>query len=245
MDLKIYAVEAEVEAQHWWFIGRRKLFSVMLKSLDLKADCKILDVGTSTGTNIRMLEDLKFDDVVGLDLSESAIEYCASKGFNNVQQGDVLDIPFEDESFDLVLATDIIEHVDDDEKAMSELKRILRPGGILLITVPAFMLLWGKNDEEGHHKRRYLAREVKSLASIMKLDILTGFYFNFILFLPILMVRFLLKRIKNSSKSENEINSPLINSILTFVFKIDVFLSRFIHPPFGVSYLMLCKKPID
>src|SRR5438552_10308354 len=117
MDRATFEVEAAVEATHWWFVGRRKLFSKEILGRGLPSDARVLDVGTSTGTNLRMLRSIGFSNVEGLDLDEEAIRFCAEKGFGAVTRGDILNMPFEDCRFDLVLATDIIEHVDDDNRA--------------------------------------------------------------------------------------------------------------------------------
>jgi ubiquinone/menaquinone biosynthesis C-methylase UbiE len=89
-----------------------------------------------------MLSDLGFKHVTGVDMSDDAIRFCAEKGLGHVEK-----LPFDNVSFDVVLATDIIEHVDDDNRALAEIARVLRPGGKVLITVPAFQALWGLQDE--------------------------------------------------------------------------------------------------
>jgi SAM-dependent methyltransferase len=138
MDAANFAVEAEVERTHWWFSGRRQLFARELVAAGVTGDARILDVGTGTGANLRMLRDLKLEHVTGLDSDELAIQFCASKGLGQVQIGDICAMPFESDAFDLVIATDVIEHVEDDRAALSEIARVLRLGGNVLISVPAF-----------------------------------------------------------------------------------------------------------
>src|SRR5690349_18726841 len=113
MDIATYAIEAESETTHWWFVGRRRLFAREIKKMSLPRTSRVLDVGTSTGANLRLLRDLGFHAIEGLDLSEEAIRICREKGLGLVRRGDVCGMPFADQSFDLLLATDIIEHVDD------------------------------------------------------------------------------------------------------------------------------------
>jgi ubiquinone/menaquinone biosynthesis C-methylase UbiE len=155
MDVETIAVEAEVEATHWWFVQRRNLFAAEIRRLRLPAKTSILDVGTGTGANLRLLKELGFSRVAGLDPSPDVIRLCAAKGLGVVTPGSACAIPFDDESFDFVMATDVIEHVDDDSLALREIARILKPGGAVLITVPAFRALWGLQDERSHHKQRY------------------------------------------------------------------------------------------
>ena len=207
MDIAAYAVEAAIEADHWWYVGRRLLFSNIVKALGLPENADILDVGTSAGTNLRMLRDLGFVHVSGVDQSREAIRFCAEKGFGEVQLGNVCTLPFGDDRFDLILATDIIEHVEDDLAALCELDRVLRPGQHLLLTVPAFSLLWGLEDDVSHHKRRYRLPELLEKLRRANLIPVQHFYFNYLLFLPILATRFLMRIININVATEGELNT--------------------------------------
>jgi len=138
METSAYAIESQVEATHWWFVGRRKLLAKIISKLDLSMDTRVLDIGTGTGTNLRLLKELGFENVMGVDNSEEAVHFCTQKGLGIVQKGDICNLPFEDNSAGLILATDVIEHIDNDLLALSELKRILSPNGWLILTVPAF-----------------------------------------------------------------------------------------------------------
>ncbi len=239
MDTVAYAVEAKLEATHWWFTERRRLFSRLIAKLGLPADARILDIGTSTGTNLRMLRDMGFTRVEGLDQSQDAVRWCAEKGYGPVTIGDICGLPFGDSEFDLVLATDVIEHVVDDAAALRSIRRVLKPSGHALITVPAFPLLWGVQDEIGHHKRRYRAGELLARTQAAGLSAIKNFYFNYLLFFPILVVRSVVRHLRVGMQTENELNSPVINRFLKVIFRFDVWTAPFLHPPFGVSYLVL------
>jgi SAM-dependent methyltransferase len=184
MDTATYAAEAVLEENHWWYVGRRVLFSEIIKTLRLSENVDVLDVGTSTGTNLRMLRDLGFSKIRGLDQSPDAIRYCAEKGLGTVQLGDICALPFDDCRFDLVLATDIIEHVEDDLLALRELYRVLKPGANLLVTVPTFEILRGPGDDVSHHKRRYRLPELLKKLNHANLVPTEFFYFNYLLFFP-------------------------------------------------------------
>ena len=239
MDSATYAVESQVEQTHWWFVGRRKLFSKVIGDLKLPPYSAILDIGTSTGTNLRMLQEMGFTKFEGLDLDDDAIRWCADKGLGVVRRGDVCDMPFADAQFDLVLATDIIEHVDDDEQALSEVRRVLKPSGRAIVTVPAFQSLWGLQDEIGHHKRRYGHRELIGKLDAAGLRPYESFYFNFLLFVPIWIARQLIRTLGLQLKNENQLNSPLVNSVLKAIFALDILCARRVHVPFGVSEFAL------
>lgn len=242
MDAATYAVEAEIEKTHWWFVGRRRLFAREIARLNLRPDAKILDIGTSTGTNLRMLRELGFTNVTGLDASDEAIRFCREKGLGFVQKGDVTALPFADASFDLVLATDIIEHVDDDAQALKEIRRVARPGGFVLITVPAFRSLWGTQDDVAHHKRRYRKPELTGRIAQAGLSAQRVYHFNFLLFVPIWLARQIIRMARISLASENDVNAPGLNGVLTAVFEVDCRLSAVIRPPFGVSILTLAER---
>jgi SAM-dependent methyltransferase len=245
MDAVAYAVEAAVEQSHWWFVGRRRLFARRIERLAIARDARVLDLGTSTGTNLRMLRDIGMTNVVGLDLSDEAIRFCREKGLGKVHKGDITAIPFPDRSFDMVLATDIIEHVDADEKALEEVARILKPGGRAIITVPAFTALWGPQDDLAFHKRRYRMVPLVAKAERAGLRVRDKFYFNFLLFAPIYIARRILSVIPNRVRSENEINGPLMNRILTAIFEADLRAAPYLQPPFGVSIFLLVERPTE
>ena len=210
MDTAAYAVEAEVEETHWWFLGRRRLLGREIAGLGLSKDAAILDVGTSTGSNLRMLTQLGYRHVVGLDLSDEAIRFCAEKGLGAVRHGDICDIPFDDGSLDLVFATDIIEHVEDDSLALHEIARVLVPGGSALITVPAFQSLWGLQDDVSRSFRRYRLQALRNAVEAAGLRPVRCFHFNYFLFGPIWLARQIIRVFKIEISSESQVNTPLL-----------------------------------
>lgn len=243
MRADVYAVEDAIERDHWWFTGRRRLFSRILERLGIDRGAECLDIGTSTGGNLRMLKDLGFRRVTGLDASDAAIAFCEAKGLGPVKKGDVCNLPFEDGRFRFVLATDVIEHVDDDRRALREIDRVLAPGGFVLITVPAFPSLWGLQDDVGQHRRRYLRGRLVPAIREAGLRPTECFYFNYLLFGPIWLARQVIRFLKRPLKSENQVNTPLLNFLLGHIFAVDVLTAPLLKPPFGVSLLVLCEKP--
>ena len=223
--------------------GAPQAFARLIGTLPVSTDDPVLDVGTSAGTNLRMLRELGFGNVTGLDFSEEAIRFCAEKGLGTVRRGDVTGMPFSDEAFSLVLATDIIEHVDDDLGALREIARVLRPGQHALITVPAFPSLWGFQDEVSLHKRRYRMESLLERIRDAGLEAGQRFHFNYLLFAPIWVARQVMKLWKHSYRSESEVTGPLANRVLTAIFGVDVLTAPRISPPFGVSILVVVHKP--
>lgn len=246
MKTETYSLEKDIEETHWWFTGRRRLFARELLSLGLKRDCPTLDIGTSTGANLRLLRDQGFTNVKGIDPYDDAILACAEKGLGTVMKGDITALPVASGSVDLIMATDVIEHVDDDGLALREIERVLAPGGYVLLTVPAFQSLWGLQDEISLHKRRYRKSPLVDLVLASGLKPIRHYYFNFLLFGPIWVARQLIRLLPVKVKGENEVNSPLLNRILTAVFSLDVRIAPLLRPPFGVSIAILaCKAGSD
>lgn len=244
MQESVYEVDARLEEHHWWYVGRRKLFSRLIREMGVPLSEPVLDVGTSAGTNLRLLRDLGFTDRMGLDSSEEAIRWCAEKGLGTVRRGDITRMPFPDGMFALVLATDVIEHVDDDLAALREAYRVLRPGSAALITVPAFPSLWGLQDEVSHHKRRYRLGPLLTRIRAAGFDIERDFHFNYLLFGPIWAARQVFRVYRPTSvASESEVNTPLMNRLLSAVFDLDIATAHRLSPPFGVSILVVARKP--
>jgi SAM-dependent methyltransferase len=242
MDSIAYAAEAAIEANHWWFTGRRLLLSGLIRRFGLPPSADILDVGMSTGSNLRLLRDLGFDHVTGVDHNPEAIRFCAEKGLGPVRLSDIRALEFPDRCFDLVLATDVIEHVDDDLGALRELRRVLKPGGYLLLTVPAFRVLWGVQDEVSHHKRRYTLRNLLRTLRVAELSPREHFYFNYLLFPLILAARRLMRILRIRVESEGQINARWLNRVLGAVFRFDIRTAPLIRPPIGVSALVVTTR---
>ena len=242
MDPSVHREEHAVEASHWWFVGRRRLFGRILRDLGVPRDAKILDAGSSTGTNLRMLRDLGYTHAVGLDKSPDAARFCHEKGLGPVLVGDLRELPFASDRLDVVLATDIVEHVEDDMRAAQEIARVLEPGGSALLTVPAFPALWGRQDDVSHHRRRYRRGELERVVERAGLRIVERFYFNWILLPPIWAARQVMRIARSRVDSENQVNMPLLNAALLRLFTLDVRLARRVKPPAGVSLLLLCRK---
>ena len=115
----------------------------------------MLDAGCGTGRNL--IEFGGLGEAEGVDFSADAVEFCRRRGIERVQQAVLEQLPFDDGRFDVVIATDVIEHLDDDRRALAELRRVTAPGGRLVVTVPAYTWLWSRHDESMHHRRRYTA----------------------------------------------------------------------------------------
>ena len=246
MDEGFYPRYYDHEDRHWWFIGRRKIF---LRVLDrelgpgLGDDRRVLDVGCGTGTMLGYLA--RYGQAEGVDADEQAVRFCRSRGLDRVQHVPNGSLPFADGSFDLVTALDVIEHIDDDRGTVQELHRVLRPGGRLLVSVPAFQWMWGPQDDISHHKRRYVAGEVRTLLEQSGFSLRRLTYFNTLLFPAIAGIRVLRPYRPGTQdvQSDFEMTQPgPVNSLLARLFALEAPLVARTRLPFGVSILGLARR---
>ena len=246
MEKEYYKEYYILEKDYWVFTARRKIaLSILGRYLRQGARRPdILDAGTGTGV---MLGELgRFGNATGLDNSRDAIEFCGKRGFSNVVEGSAESLPFSDSSFDAVCAMDILEHLKDDRRALAEFFRVLRPGGVLFITVPAFMFLWGPHDEINMHKRRYVPRQVAE--RIKEAGFVTGklSYFNCFFFPAVVFIR-VARRVLSGGRLKPKsdlISLPALpNKVLELVFSSERFMLKYFNLPFGVSVLCAAMKP--
>jgi SAM-dependent methyltransferase len=153
MDTKYELQTHRMEDDHWWYRGRRRVLSRVIDELELPPAPRILDAGCGSGRN--MVELSQRGEVVGVELSPASVQVARERHVGEVLEGSVEDLPFPDASFDFAVCLDVIEHLDDDRRTLRELRRVLRPGAVLLVTVPAYPALWSSHDEINHHRRRY------------------------------------------------------------------------------------------
>jgi SAM-dependent methyltransferase len=245
MQQHTYSIMYEVEETHWWFVGRRRIISSFVERifdhLKEKGRPRILDVGCGTGANLEMLAP--FGAAEGVDVSADALMFCRARGLENVKQGEAERLPYEDNSFDLVTALDVVEHLDDDLAGLREMRRVLRPGSYALIFVPAFMFLWGVQDDISHHRRRYTLPGLKRSLQEAGLTIERASYANLTFFVPILLGRVLMRLIGFRSVSENNLTLSFLNGPLGAILGAERFLLSRISFPFGVSIICVARRP--
>jgi SAM-dependent methyltransferase len=246
VDQRLYEQYARIQDDHWWFVGRRKIISTVLNA-GLEPESgdgrRILDVGCGTGTNLRELQ--RFGTVKGIDTEPAAVEFCHRQGESDVELVDGTELPFPGASFDLVTLLDVIEHVEKEQVLLSEVGRVLAPGGRILVTVPAYAWMWGAQDELSHHYRRYTRRGLLASFKNAGFEPLRVSYFNTFLFPPIAAIR-LLRRLRPPPAelhSDLELNRPgPLNSLLSRLFGLEAPLLRRMNLAFGVSIIGLAGR---
>lgn len=244
MQQHTYAIMNRVEDSHWWFVGRRLILESFLKEIiqNLKSEIqnpKILDVGCGTGANLEMLA--QFGEAEGIDVSDEALEFCKTKGLKT-HKGLAESLPFEDASFDLVTALDVVEHLDNDLDGLKEMRRVLREGGRALMFVPAFMFLWSVQDDISHHRIRYTKTQIVERVKQAGFEIERATYANITFFPPILAGRALMKLTGIKPESENNITIGALNGFLGKLFGAERFWLKNFNFPFGVSIVIVAKK---
>ena len=180
------------EDRHWWYRGRRTVLDGVLARLGLPAHARILDAGCGSGRN--MVELARFGTVTGVELSQTSVALARARDSGEVIAGSMLEMPFADDSFDVAVTLDVIEHLEDDLAALRELRRTVAPGGSLLVTVPAYQWLWSGHDEINHHHRRYTRRSLQRVAEQAGWKQLRTTYFNSLL-LPVAILLRVLERV--------------------------------------------------
>ncbi|MGI8641967.1 MAG: class I SAM-dependent methyltransferase [Pyrinomonadaceae bacterium] len=244
MQTHTYAIMNRVEDSHWWFVGRRAILESFLEQIynELRItnyELRILDVGCGTGANLEMLA--QFGQAEGVDVSDDALEFCKAKGLK-AHKGLAEKLPFGDESFDVVTALDVVEHLDDDVAGLKEMHRILKRDGKTLIFVPAFMWLWGVQDDISNHRVRYTKKQIVERLQKAGFEIERATYANWTFFAPILGGRTLMKITGIKPESENNVNVSALNGIFGKLFGAERFWLKRANFPFGVSIVVVAKK---
>lgn len=231
----------EAEERQWWYAGMRRISQALLDGRLRGGANLLLDAGCGTGNNLVHLA--RHGRAVGVDLSEAALRFCRSRGVAAVR-GSVLAVPARDAAFDCVTSFDVLYHrwVTDDRAAVRELARVLRPGGLLLVRVPALRLLWGAHDEAVHSRHRYTRGELCRLLEDCGLEVIRATYANTILF-PLLAARRTLDRLLSRHGSDvGFLPAPLERLFSAFLSTEAWWVSRGRSLPVGASVFALGRK---
>ena len=237
-----YPILYEVEQSHWWHVGRRRIIASVVEDICKQVKerrPRILDVGCGTGANLLMLSN--YGEAEGVDISEDALAFCRERGLQKVKHGAAEELPYEDGTFDLVTALDVVEHIDDDVASLREMRRVLRPDGRVLLFVPTFMFLWGLQDDVSNHRRRYRLPELHRVLDQAGFDVERSTYANITFFAPILLIRQLMRLTGLKAETENNINVPALNGVFGWLLGTESTILRYTNLPFGVSGLCVAR----
>jgi SAM-dependent methyltransferase len=226
---------AALESHHWWFVGKRLIVRALLGPVLARPGQRVLDVGCGTGGVLASLADRAA--VVGVDRSELALAHCRARGLLNVAVADGDRLPFAPASFDVVLLLDVLEHFADEQALLAQVRRLLRPGGTLLVSVPAYQFLWSEHDEVLHHVRRYTARRLRRALEAAHLRIGRLTYTNVVAFPPAAVVRGVLPRlgIRRAPGTDFRLHAPWVNRALVAAYRLEAAALPRLALPLGLS----------
>lgn len=240
MDQTYYRQMAALQADHWWYEGRRRILADFIKRIRLPHKARILEAGCGPGANLTMLSC--FGEVSAFEPDQFAVEHAARISELPVKTGLLPDqIPF-DQTFDLIGAFDVIEHIEDDLGALRALHNKVKVGGYALFTVPAHQWLWSQHDDINHHKRRYNKAQFKDVLERSGFAVEQISYYNMWLFPPAVLVRYLKRLTGGGADSDVTMPSGGVNTALQSLFASEGKLLKYINLPFGLSVIALCKR---
>lgn len=243
MDGRVYEQMEAVEDRHWWFLGRRAVIAAVLAGLPKRSGGGlVLDAGCGSGGNLSVYTAL--GPVMGVDTAAGPLAAARRRGYRGVGVASLAGLPFRAGAFDLVCATDVVEHVADDLGALVELRRVTRPGGHLLVTVPAYQWLWSDSDVQLGHHRRYTRGQIAGRCrSAGWLPARTS-YFNSVLLPAIAATRFVRQyRCQPMAATELEQTGPRANRVLRWPLAAEARLvTAGVALPAGVSIVCLCRN---
>jgi len=250
MHPQIYEDIYNAELTHWWFCGRLHIVTSLLRRFASKSrPLRVADVGCGMGASLEALGE--FGWVAGLDYSATALGFSRQRGFPRLLAAALPSLPFADSEFDVVCALDVIEHIDDDAAAVRELWRVCKPGGLLVVTVPAYQWLWSEHDDINEHKRRYTRPLLRERLTLPGGELMRLSYMNTLFALPVMLFR-LVRRTGGQKKSASaDLKSDvfplprILNSILKFLFSSEAVWLRYASLPFGISLICIVRKHED
>lgn len=248
MNKEFETLYHEVEATHWWFVTRRALVGSLVALTAPNRTAAILEIGCSGGPLLQQLHNAGYTALTGIDLSPEAIALCRQRNLGQVLVMDAQQPDFPPASFEVITASDVLEHLADAPRAVAAWFRLLRPGGTLMIFVPAFKCLWSGHDDVNHHFHRYRAGELAALLRTAGFEIQRQGYWNFFLFLPVALLRLARRLVPASAKTPpvgdiQPLPSPL-NSLLICLLRLE---NRLVlaglNFPWGISAMVIARKP--
>jgi SAM-dependent methyltransferase len=244
MDERLMRAMLDVDERHWWYRGRRRIIRAELDRLPLAADARVLDAGCGSGRTLVELEG--YGEVHGIELDPHAADVARARGRGEVRVGRLEHLPWDDATFDLITCLDVIEHTPDDLVTLRELRRVCKPGGWLLVTVPAYQALWSLHDEANHHYRRYGRRALRAAATQAGWRIRRMTSFNSLLLAPAAAVRLAQRRRRADANytPELRLGPSWLNATLEGPLRAEAsWLSRGRTLPAGLSLLAVLENP--
>jgi SAM-dependent methyltransferase len=243
MEAELLDEYARAAEDHWWFAARRRILASIVEPLLAGGAPRLmLDAGTGSGGMGPLLD--RYGTLVGVDASRHLLGLARPR-IARLAAASLAALPFCDDAFDALFACDVIEHVADERAALGELRRVARPGGRLVVTVPAFPFLWGEHDEINHHFRRYTRASLGAVLAATGWQVRRLSYFNTLLFPPIAAVRLATGNRRRAEPPRSDLGwqvPRVVNAALEALFASERHLMRHVDLPFGVSLLAVAVR---
>ena len=234
MERVVYDKMAELDQRHWWYRARREVVAALIRRVARPpANARLLEIGCGTGHNLAMLSE--FGTVDGLEVDDAARAFAEQRLGAPVMSAPLPELGgVPERHYDLIGAFDVIEHIDDDKAAIASIARRLKPGGKLVMTVPAHQWMWSAHDVVNHHRRRYSKRQLRQLIEGSPLTLDSIGYFNSLLF-PVAIAKRLASRLSGKEDSDLSLPPAPINTALERAFAAERHLIGRVPLPPGLS----------
>ncbi|HXQ22403.1 MAG TPA: class I SAM-dependent methyltransferase [Candidatus Acidoferrales bacterium] len=247
LEIEHQARYHEVGNSYWWLAGKYEIIMDLIgRAVPPRNDLAVLDAGCGPGNMLDRLSSR--GTVTGSDLSSPALRFCRSRGYTRVTLSRLDTLALKAQSFDLVTAIDVLEHIPDDAAGLREIHRVLRPGGTVVITVPAFQVLWGDHDDIYGHYRRYRVSQMAALMAACGFEVIKLSYFQPLYFVPLLLFRRWKKLTRGDGDRPIEQRDdfvaipPWLNGVLTRLMVAEKYVLRRFAFPFGVTLVCIGRK---
>ena len=238
-----YRVMFEVEDRYWWYRGVRTLIKAWLNQYAPR-NAMILDGGCGTGANLELLQ--QYGTAIGIDISDQAIDFCRARGIPTHRTfiASLNELPFPNDFFDFAISFEVICNITNDQMTFAEITRVLKPGGRLIVQVPAYQWLWGTHDVAVGHRRRYSARDLREKITRAGMQIERLTHANVLMF-PAIAADRLRRRAFGEGNTIHSDLAPLprgVNALLSALYVAEMRLVSRVDVPYGVSVLALARK---
>ena len=242
MERVVFERMAELDQQHWWFVARRRILaSVIRRVVRPSKHALVLEVGCGTGHNLTMLGN--FGKLDACELDAVARGMASDRLGRPVLEARLPDLSmFSMATYDVVALLDVLEHVPDDLDSLKAIRSLLRPGGSLVLTVPANPWMWTAHDVAHHHFRRYTKRKLKKLFAEAGFELRLHSYFNTLLF-PLIAAARIVGKLTGSESADDQLPSRFVNAVLQRIFGLEAVLIGRVPMPFGVSIIAVARRP--
>lgn len=244
MERAVFDRMAELDQEHWWFVARRRILASLIGRVVRPPErARILEIGCGTGHNLGMLT--QFGRVEACDLDATARKLASARLGGRVLKAKLPDLSmFAPETYDVIALLDVLEHVADDLGTLTAIQRLLKPGGALILTVPANQWMWSAHDVAHHHHRRYSKSRLAKLFERTGYAVQLHSHFNTLLFPLVAAARIAGKLIGRESADDSLPSAP-VNAALNWIFGLEASLIGRIPTPFGVSLVAIVRRPAD